>query len=122
MQELVIRCLLYSSPVSLDLALFQDSNGLFVKATLRLEIVSMPIDLVKLLEVEAPSLGFDNFFESEKSLLPLLLKLPMLTLVFLKIWCKCRPFPFTVSATITVSTKYKGGSRTPQRVPSRITL
>ena len=50
-KAIVLRRLLYSSSVSFDLAVFQDSNGFSVKNTLRLEPLSMPADLVKPLEL-----------------------------------------------------------------------
>ena len=56
MQALVLRRLLNSSSVNLGLAVFHDSNGLLAKATLRLEFLSMPANLVKPLEVEPSSL------------------------------------------------------------------
>jgi len=69
-------------------------NGLYVKATLSLEFVPMPVYLVKPLEVEAPSLELDTFFKSKKPLLPFLLKLPLLPLVFLKLGVNVvAPFP-----------------------------
>ena len=65
-QAIVLRHLLDSSSVSLDLSLFQDSNGFSVKDTLRLETLSLLADLVKpYLEFEDPSLDLDHILESK---------------------------------------------------------
>ena len=84
-QALFLRRLLYSSSVNFDLSLLQDSNGLHVKTTLRIELLYMPSESVKPLDVEEPSLDLNHLFGLEKPLLPLPLKLPLLTLAFLKL-------------------------------------
>ena len=91
-QTIALRRLLHSSSVSFDLALFQDSNGFSVEDTL--EPLSLPTDLVKPLEFHEPSLDLDQFLESENSLLPLPLKLPLLLFYFLKLGVNAAPFSF----------------------------
>ena len=93
MQALVLRRLLSSSSVHLDLALFQYSNGLYVKVILHLEFLSMPFDLLKPLEMGAPPVDLDHSLESENLLRPLLLKLLLLPLFFLKLGVNATPFP-----------------------------
>ncbi len=77
----------------MDLALFQESNGFSVKNTLRFYFLSLSADLVKPLELDEPSLDLDHFLESDKLLLPLPLKLPLLPFGFLKLGVNVVPFP-----------------------------
>ena len=81
----------------------------------------MLADLVKPLEVEAPSLHLDHFLIGE-IFVAIVAKVAATATSFLETRSTCCTFPLTVSATLTISTKGKSGSRTPQRALSRITL